>query len=200
VKPLQAAQKRAFDFAVATVGLALLAGPLLLLGLAVRLSSPGPALFRQERVGRGGRLFRIWKFRTMVDGAAARGAAITVRGDGRVTRLGALLRRTKLDELPQLVNVWLGDMSLVGPRPEVPRYLDCYRPDHWEVLAARPGITDPASIRFRDEEQVLARFSDPERAYREVILPLKLALSREYLRRQSLAGDLGVIWRTFARL
>jgi lipopolysaccharide/colanic/teichoic acid biosynthesis glycosyltransferase len=196
--PLSAVQKRVFDFVAATVGLAVLAVPLLLIGLAVRLTSPGPALFLQLRVGRGGRLFHIWKFRTMVDGS--RGSAITASGDRRVTRLGALLRRTKLDELPQLVNVWMGDMSLVGPRPEVPRYLECYGPDDWEVLAVRPGITDPASIHFRDEEEVLARFADPERAYRDVILPLKLALSRDYLRCQSLAGDLEIIWRTFTRL
>jgi lipopolysaccharide/colanic/teichoic acid biosynthesis glycosyltransferase len=193
-------QKRALDFAASTVGLAVLAVPLVVIGLLLRATSSGPALFRQERIGRGGRLFRIWKFRTMVDGAAARGPAITVEGDARITRLGAWLRRTKLDELPQLVNVWLGDMSLVGPRPEVPRYLDCYGPEDRVVLSVRPGITDPASLQLRDEAQVLARFADPERAYRQVILPLKLDLSREYLRRQTVLGDLALVfvtlWRT----
>jgi lipopolysaccharide/colanic/teichoic acid biosynthesis glycosyltransferase len=192
-------QKRALDFAAATVGLAILVLPLLVIGLLVRVTSAGPALFRQLRIGRGGRLFRIWKFRTMVDGAAARGPLVTVGGDARVTRLGAWLRRTKIDELPQLVNVWLGDMSLVGPRPEVPRFLDCYGPEDQVVLSVRPGITDPASLQLADEEQVLARFSDPERAYRHVILPYKLELSREYLSRQSLASDLALVLATLRR-
>jgi lipopolysaccharide/colanic/teichoic acid biosynthesis glycosyltransferase len=196
---VRCAEKRALDLCASTVGLLLVGLPLVLLALAVRLSSRGPALFRQERLGRGGRRFRIWKLRTMRDGAAARGRAITVAGDARVTRLGALLRRTKLDELPQLVNVWLGDMSLVGPRPEVPEYRSCYAADD-PVLTVRPGITDPASIQLRDEEAVLARFADPERAYREVLLPFKLELGREYVARQSLGGDLKLIWQTLARL
>jgi lipopolysaccharide/colanic/teichoic acid biosynthesis glycosyltransferase len=190
--------KRAFDLAVSTVALALLALPLVLLGLAVRLDSPGPALFLQERVGRGGRIFRIWKLRTMTVNAS--GSLITPAGDRRVTRLGRLLRRCKLDELPQLVNVWLGDMSLVGPRPEVPRYVARYTDEQRQLLTIRPGITDPASIRFRHEDDVLARFADPERAYVEVVLPLKLDLALEYLRERSLGRDLTVILRTLARL
>jgi lipopolysaccharide/colanic/teichoic acid biosynthesis glycosyltransferase len=166
----------------------------------VRATSPGPALFLQQRIGRGGRLFRIWKFRTMVVDATARGRAITAAGDPRVTRLGRFLRRTKLDELPQLVNVWLGDMSLVGPRPEVPCYLRRYTPDDQVVLSVRPGITDPASIRFRDEEALLAGFADPERAYAELFLPLKLSMAREYVRSRSFAGDLKLIVQTLARL
>jgi lipopolysaccharide/colanic/teichoic acid biosynthesis glycosyltransferase len=139
----------------------------------------------------------------MLDGAEARVARDGDGGAARVTGLGAWLRRTKLDELPQLVNVWLGDMSLVGPRPEVPRFLDCYGPEDQVVLSVRPGITDPTSLQLRDEAEVLARFADPERAYRHVILPWKLELSREYLRQQSLAGDLALIfstlWRTLGR-
>lgn len=192
--------KRAFDLVVSTVALLLLAPPLVFIGLLVRLTSPGPALFRQQRVGRGGRLFRIWKFRSMVVDAAACDRAITAAGDARVTRLGRFLRHTKLDELPQLVNVWLGDMSLVGPRPEVPRYLACYTPDDEVVLSVRPGITDPASICFRDEERLLASFSDPERAYVEVILPAKLAMARDYIGRQSFTGDLKLIFQTLSRL
>jgi lipopolysaccharide/colanic/teichoic acid biosynthesis glycosyltransferase len=192
--------KRAFDLVVSTVALLWLALPLICIGLLVRLTSPGPALFRQQRIGRGGRLFRIWKFRSMVVDAAARGGAITAGGDARVTRLGRFLRRTKVDELPQLVNVWLGDMSLVGPRPEVPRYLACYTPEDEVVLSVRPGITDPASICFRDEEALLARFSDPERAYVQVILPAKLAMARDYVGRQSFTGDLKLIFQTLARL
>jgi lipopolysaccharide/colanic/teichoic acid biosynthesis glycosyltransferase len=194
------AAKRAFDLAVSTAALLFLAAPLLVVGLLVRATSPGPALFLQQRIGRGGRLFRIWKFRTMVVDATARGRAITAAGDPRVTRLGRFLRRTKLDELPQLVNVWLGDMSLVGPRPEVPCYLRRYTPDDQVVLSVRPGITDPASIRFRDEETLLARFADPERAYAEVMLPLKLSMAREYVRGRSFAGDLKLIFQTLARL
>jgi lipopolysaccharide/colanic/teichoic acid biosynthesis glycosyltransferase len=194
------AVKRAVDLVASTVALIALALPLVVISLFVRLTSRGPALFRQERLGRHGRRFRIWKFRTMVLNAASAGRAITAAGDQRVTRLGRFLRRTKLDELPQLVNVWLGDMSLVGPRPEVPRYLPYYAPADQLVLAVRPGITDPASIYFRNEEQVLAGFHDPERAYTDVILPLKLSMSREYVRRQSFGGDLRIIFRTLARL
>jgi len=190
--------KRAFDLVVSSVALAVLALPLLALGLLVRLGSPGPALFRQQRVGRRGRLFRIWKLRTMY--SDTRGRQITTAGDRRVTPLGRFLRRFKIDELPQLVNVWLGDMSFVGPRPEVPLYVAQYTEEQRRVLSVRPGITDPASLQFRDEEAVLARFADPERAYVEVVLPLKLDLAREYLERQSLGGDLALIVTTLARL
>jgi len=192
--------KRAFDLAAASVALLLLSPLLLAIGFIVRLSSPGPALFLQSRMGRGGRPFRIWKFRTMVCDASRRGPAITSDGDPRVTRVGRLLRRWKLDELPQLVNVVSGDMSLVGPRPEVPKYLPQYLQSDLQVLAVRPGITDPASIQFRDEERVLAGFDDPERAYTELILPRKLALSSEYVRRQSFLGDVKLIFKTLGRL
>jgi len=192
------AAKRAFDLAASTVALLLLAPLFVVVALLVRLTSPGPAFFRQERLGRGGRPFRIWKFRSMT--ASASGRAITAAGDARVTRLGRLLRRTKLDELPQLLNVWLGDMSLVGPRPEVPRYLPFYGPEDRLVLAVRPGITDPASLHFRDEEELLGRFADPERAYTEAILPYKLSLSRDYVSSQSLGGDVGLILKTLMRL
>ena len=198
--PARRALKRAFDLGASTVGLAVLALPLVALGLLVRATSPGPALFRQQRLGRDGRLFSIFKLRTMVDGAAARGPAVTADGDPRVTRLGRFLRRSKLDELPQLINVWLGDMSLVGPRPEVPRYLGCYSPADRVVLAVRPGITDPASLCFRHEEELLARFDDRERAYTEVLLPMKLELARQYVAQQSLLGDVALILKTLARL
>jgi lipopolysaccharide/colanic/teichoic acid biosynthesis glycosyltransferase len=193
----QRVPKRALDVAASTVGLLVLALPLLAIALMVRATSRGPALFKQPRLGRDGRLFRIWKFRTMYQHAG--GPPITAGGDARVTPLGRFLRRSKIDELPQLVNVWRGDMSLVGPRPEVPRYLHCYA-EHGIVLRVRPGITDPASIEFRDEEQLLGRFRDPERAYAEVILPLKLELARDYVMQQSFVGDLGIIFKTFARL
>jgi len=189
--------KRGFDLCLSTLALLLVGAPLVALGLLVRWTSPGPALFRQLRVGRMGRLFRIWKLRTMVDGAAHAGPVITVEGDPRVTTVGRWLRKSKLDELPQLVNVWLGDMSFVGPRPEVPKYVAGYGPEDQQVLAVRPGITDPASIAFRDEEQVLAQFQDRERAYVEEVLPRKLALARAYVREQSFLVDLRLLWRTF---
>jgi lipopolysaccharide/colanic/teichoic acid biosynthesis glycosyltransferase len=194
------AAKRGFDLVASAVGLLLLGVPLLLLGLLVRATSPGPALFRQWRLGRDGQPFYILKLRTMVADAPRAGPAVTAAGDPRVTALGRFLRRTKLDELPQLVNVFVGDMSLVGPRPEVPKYLPLYSPEDLAVLAVRPGITDPASLRLRHEEELLARFADRERAYEEVLLPLKIDLQRQYVAEQSLVGDLVIIVRTLAQL
>jgi len=190
------AVKRALDLTVSSVALVVLSPLLAVIGCAVKLSSPGPVLFCQERIGRSGRRFRILKFRTMVEGAPDRGPAITASGDPRVTRLGGLLRRAKLDELPQLLNVWMGDMSLVGPRPELPRYVENYSDEDRPVLAIRPGITDLASITYRDEELVLAQFPDREQGYVTVLLPRKLALARDYLRRQSFRFDLELLLRT----
>jgi len=192
--------RRALDVAVSGT-LLLAAAPVLgVLALAVRATSPGPAFFRQERVGRDGRPFRLLKLRTMVADAAARGAALTSPGDPRVTRLGTVLRRWKLDELPQLVNVLRGEMSLVGPRPEVPRYVAGYTPRQRGVLRVRPGITDPASLAYVDEAAVLARFENCERAYVEVVLPAKLALSLDYLDRRTLRSDFGILVRTLVRI
>ncbi len=190
------AAKRAFDLALSSVALGILGVPLVALAAAVRLDSPGPALFRQRRVGRGGRPFRIWKLRTMVADAEARGPTVTAQGDPRVTRLGRVLRRSKLDELPQLVNVLVGDMSFVGPRPEVPRWVALYPPEDRAVLAVRPGITDPASIVYRDEEAVLAAHLDRDAAYRDVLMPKKLALARRYVEEQTFARDLYLMFRT----
>ncbi|MFZ5548520.1 MAG: sugar transferase [Pseudomonadota bacterium] len=188
--------KRLFDVLAAAIGLALLALPGLVLALMIKLDSPGPVFFRQERVGRHGRTFRIHKFRTMrVD--AERQGQLTVGEDARVTRTGRWLRAHRLDELPQLIDVLRGDMSLVGPRPEVPRYVALYPPALRErVLAVRPGITDPASLAFRGEASQLAAAADPEREYVEVILPRKLALAADYAARASLWTDLGVVART----
>jgi lipopolysaccharide/colanic/teichoic acid biosynthesis glycosyltransferase len=153
--------------------------------------------FRQERVGRGGRVFRIHKFRTMVADAPSRGLGITVGQDPRITRVGRWLRRSKLDELPQLIDVLAGHMSLVGPRPELARYVALYPADlRNQVLRVRPGITDPASLQFADEAALLAGSTDPERQYLEVLLPAKLRLSVEYARRATLITDLGVLART----
>ena len=195
--------KRTLDFTAAALGLLLLSPLLLGVALLIRLDSSGPVFFRQVRVGRHGRPFRIFKFRTMSHAAAASatsaspGPQLTVAGDARITRVGALLRRTKIDELPQLIDVLRGTMSLVGPRPEVPRYVEHYPPATRErVLSVRPGITDFASLRYRHENALLARASDPEREYVEVILPSKLRYALDYVDNASVAGDLRVLGLT----
>ena len=189
--------KRLFDLLLSALGLLLLAPLLLLIALLIKLDSPGPVMFRQERVGRFGKPFRIHKFRTMRHEPAGQGLQITVGADRRITRVGGFLRASKLDELPQLFDVWLGDMSLVGPRPEVPRYVAHYPAALREkVLSVRPGITDIASIEYRDESAVLARAADPEHAYVHEVLPHKLALAARYVERSSLWLDVWLIWRT----
>lgn len=193
--------KRAFDLLVATFALLLLAPLLLLLATVIRIDSPGPAIFRQERVGRHGVHFRIHKFRTMRVGAAADGPAVTVAGDPRITRVGRWLRAKRLDELPQLVDVWLGHMSLVGPRPELPRFVERYPAAlRAAVLDVKPGITDPASIAHLDEAALLAGASDPEREYVEQVLPAKLRLQADYAAAATLRSDIGVLWRTLRAL
>ena len=189
--------KRAFDLLGAALALLLAAPLMLLMALAIKLDSPGPVFFRQERVGRGGRLFRVHKFRTMVADAPAQGLPLTVGDDARITPVGRFLRHRKLDELPQLLDVLAGEMSLVGPRPEVARYVAHYPADLRDrVLSLRPGITDPVSLAFADESAVLARAADPEREYVEVILPRKLRAAAAYAERATLATDLKVIIRT----
>ena len=189
--------KRLFDLLLSGLGLLVLALPLGLVALAIKLDSPGPVFYRQVRVGRFGREFRIHKFRTMAHNPADRGPQLTVGLDARITRVGAFLRRTKLDELAQLFDVLEGTMSLVGPRPEVPRYVALYPAAlRKKVLSVRPGITDFASIEYRDEGTLLAQSSDPERTYREVILPAKLALQARYVDRAGLGTDLRLIGRT----
>jgi lipopolysaccharide/colanic/teichoic acid biosynthesis glycosyltransferase len=189
--------KRLFDIVCSALGLLALAPVLLAMAAWIKLDSPGPVFFRQERVGRFGVPFRIHKFRTMRHVLAPQGPLITVGADVRITRAGAFLRRHKLDELPQLIDVFRGDMSLVGPRPEVPRYVAMYPPSLREkVLSVRPGITDPASLEFRDESGLLARASDPEREYIEVVMPAKLRLAAQYVEQASLATDLQLIGRT----
>ena len=191
--------KRALDLGLTLAALPLALPLMVAIALWVRLDSPGPALFRQERVGRGGCLFRIHKFRTMhADGA---GPQVTAAGDTRVTRAGRWLRRTKLDELPQLIDVLKGDMSLVGPRPEVPRYMALY-PDEarQRILSVRPGITDRAAIEFRDEELLLAHATDPERVYVERIMPVKLRYYLDYVAQRTLIGDLRILFDTVRAL
>jgi lipopolysaccharide/colanic/teichoic acid biosynthesis glycosyltransferase len=193
--------KRVFDFVVAGAGFVVLLPVLAIIALAVAVSSPGPVLFRQQRVGLNGRLFEILKFRTMTHAPEGQGPLVTAAGDRRITRVGRVLRATKLDELPQLWNVVRGDMSLVGPRPEVPMYVALYPPGVAEqVLSVRPGITDEASILYRDEAEILARAADPERTYVEDVLPRKLELYRRYAERHSLGGDIGILFRTVVSL
>lgn len=188
--------KRLMDVVCSSLALLLTFPVFILIAIAVRLSSPGPVLFRQKRVGKGGMVFDILKFRSMVVDAPECGPEITRSGDQRVTGVGAILRRTKLDELPQLWNVIRGDMSLVGPRPETPRYVAMYTDDQRQVLSVLPGLTDPASITYRHEEAVLGRETDPERFYIEYLMPHKLALNRQYLSNVSLRNDVRLIWRT----
>lgn len=193
--------KRLFDWLASTFGLLALAPVLLLLAVWIKLDSPGPVFFRQERVGRGGKLFRIHKFRTMVTDAERRGLQITVGADARVTRVGQWLRKYKLDELPQLLDVWLGHMSLVGPRPEVPRYVACYPADVRDVvLSVRPGITDRASIEFKDENEILGRAPDPHLAYVNEVLPIKLRYYVDYVAQRSFWSDVGIILMTVRAL
>jgi lipopolysaccharide/colanic/teichoic acid biosynthesis glycosyltransferase len=189
--------KRLFDWLSSGIGLLVLSPVFVTLALWIKLDSPGPVFFRQERVGQGGRLFRIHKFRTMVTDAERLGLQITVGADARVTRVGQWLRKYKLDELPQLLDVWLGQMSLVGPRPEVPRYVACYPADVRDVvLSVRPGITDRASIEYKDENEVLGRAADPHHAYVNEVLPIKLRYYQDYAKNRSFVGDLLIIFST----
>jgi lipopolysaccharide/colanic/teichoic acid biosynthesis glycosyltransferase len=199
-RPVYFAFKRGFDLLAAGVGLVVLSPLLLLAAVAVRLDSRGPVLFVQRRVGRNFVPFNILKFRTMVVDADRRGGQITSGNDARITRVGHWLRKLKIDELPQLINVVRGDMSLVGPRPEVPKYVERFRDDYATVLAVRPGLTDEASIKYRDEAAVLAGSDDPERAYVEQVLPDKIALAKDYVRQGSFAGDLRLILQTLLRI
>jgi lipopolysaccharide/colanic/teichoic acid biosynthesis glycosyltransferase len=189
--------KRLFDIVMAVAGLIVLSPVFLAVAIWIKVGSPGPVFFKQQRVGLDFQPFWIFKFRTMVPDAAARGS-ITWGGDNdpRITAVGRILRRTKLDEVPQLINVLKGEMSFVGPRPEIPHYVELFRADYREILKARPGITDFASLKFRDEAGVLARSPAPEEAYVREILPEKIRLSRQYVQSASFWVDLRVIFET----
>ena len=193
--------KRVFDLLGASLALLLLSPLMLAIALAIKLDSRGPVFFRQQRVGRHGAPFDIHKFRTRVADAPQRGPALTVGEDPRITRVGRWLRRTRLDELPQLLDVLAGTMSLVGPRPELPQYVAHYPAALRErALSVRPGITDPSSLLYLDEAELLARAADPEREYIEVILPRKLQCAADYAAQASLRSDLGVLLRTLRLL
>jgi lipopolysaccharide/colanic/teichoic acid biosynthesis glycosyltransferase len=191
--------KRLFDICFSAAGLVCLSPLFAGIALLVKIGSEGPVFFRQERIGKDFRPFRIYKFRTMRNGATG-GPSITVAGDGRVTGIGRILRKLKADELPQLINVLRGDMSFVGPRPEMGKYVDLFRSDYEKLLTVRPGITDPASIHFADEEEVLARAADWELEYVEKVLPEKIRLASAYVDHHNVLVDLGLILKTLARL
>jgi lipopolysaccharide/colanic/teichoic acid biosynthesis glycosyltransferase len=187
--------QRIVDILAASIGLLVLSPVFLVIGAAVKLQDGGPVFYQSMRVGMGGRLFSIYKFRSMVQGADTMGGGLTVRGDRRVTRAGRLLRAYKLDELPQLLNVLKGDMSLVGARPENPAFVARYTPEQQEILRYRPGITSPASLHYRNEEELLGE-GDTETHYIEKILPHKLSMDLAYLTRRTVRSDLVVILRT----
>ena len=189
--------KRLFDITASGLGLLVLSPLFLILAVWIKLDSPGPVFYRQVRVGRGNKDFRLFKFRSMRVGSDKKGL-ITVGGhDPRVTRSGYYIRKYKLDELPQLINVFIGDMSLVGPRPEVRKYVDLYTPEQLHVLDVRPGITDMASIRYRNENELLEQATDPEQYYRDVVMQDKLRINLEYIADHSFIKDLKIIFMTF---
>lgn len=192
--------KRLFDLIASGCGLLVLSPIFLVLAIWVKLDSPGPVFYRQVRVGRGNKDFRLFKFRSMRIGSDKSGL-ITVGGrDPRVTRSGYYIRKYKLDELPQLINVFLGDMSLVGPRPEVRKYVDMYTPEQMHVLDVRPGITDMASICYRNENELLEKVENPEAYYVGTIMQDKLRINLEYVHNQSFWGDIKLIFKTFGAI
>jgi lipopolysaccharide/colanic/teichoic acid biosynthesis glycosyltransferase len=188
--------KRLFDVLFSLVGLLVLSPLILALAAAIKLNSKGPVFYRGVRVGKAGKPFRIFKFRTMVPDAENLGGPSTADNDPRITKIGKRMRRRKLDELPQLINVFTGEMSFVGPRPEVQEYVDMYTPEEKEILSVRPGITDWASLWNPDEGAVLAQSDDPEKAYLEEIRPEKIRLQLKYVRERTMLKDIGIILRT----
>ena len=190
--------KRLFDIVAAAAGLIVLCPLFAIIAVLIKWDSDGPVFFRQSRIGRHFRPFFIYKFRTMLSDAPAIGPLLTVGDDPRITRVGRWLRRTKLDELPQLINILTGDMSFVGPRPEVERYVRLFQTEYAEILQVRPGITDLASLKYRAESTLLARSPKPEEEYVTRILPDKLRLGQQYVRELSLGRDVMLIARTLA--
>lgn len=189
--------KRLFDIVASGLGLIVLSPLFIVLAIWIKLDSKGPVFYRQVRVGYKNKDFRIFKFRSMRVGAD-KGSLVTIGGhDPRVTKSGYFIRKFKFDELPQLINVFLGDMSLVGPRPEVRHYVDYWTPEQMHVLDVRPGITDPASIKFRNENELMEQAEDPEKYYIEVIMQEKIKLYLEYVEKHSFLYDIGLIFKTF---
>ena len=191
--------KRLFDILASGIGIIILSPVLLIIALRIKTGSDGPVFFKQVRVGKDGKEFEILKFRTMVVDAEKMGRQITVGADNRITKVGGFLRKYKLDELPQLFNVFKGDMSLVGPRPEVPRYVKLYTEEQRKVLNVKPGITDLASIRYRDENELLGQAENPDEFYINTIMPDKLALNLEYINKRNVFYDIYIIIETIIK-
>lgn len=196
---LNQAVKRIFDFLLSLFGIIMLSPIFIIVSIAIKLDSKGSILFLQKRVGRYGKEFNIYKFRTMVTDAEKLGKQITVGKDNRITRVGAFLRKFKIDELPQLFNVLKGDMSLVGPRPEVPKYVALYNKEQRKVLDIRPGITDMASLRYKDENDILGKVDNPEEYYINVIMKDKLNLNLEYIEKSNVFFDIYLILKTIIK-
>ncbi|OGI08047.1 MAG: sugar transferase [Candidatus Margulisbacteria bacterium GWE2_39_32] len=188
------------DFFFAFIGVLLLVPVFMFLALLIKLTSKGPALFKQTRLGKNFKPFTLYKFRSMIIDAPKLGPGVTSADDPRITRVGKFLRKTKLDELPQLINVIKGDMSLVGPRPELTAYINEYKEEYRTVLSIRPGITDYAAIEFRDEENILNNYSDKEKAYLEIVLPKKITLYKKYINKISMVTDLKIILLTLKKI
>lgn len=188
--------KRIFDILFSSIGLILISPILLVISIIIKITSEGPILFKQVRVGKDNKDFKILKFRTMIVDADKKGLKITVKDDPRITKIGKLLRKTKLDELPQLFNVLLGDMSFVGPRPEVRKYVDLYTEEQKQVLSVRPGITDLASIKYRNENELLDQSTNPEDTYINEIMPSKLKINLDYVKNINLVNDIKLILLT----
>ena len=191
--------KRFFDFFLSLVGLIILSPILIVVCILIKLDSKGPVFFMQTRVGKDKEYFKIFKFRTMIVDAEKQGKQITVGKDSRITKVGAVLRKYKIDELPQLINVLIGNMSLVGPRPEVPKYVDLYTDDQKKVLHVKPGITDLASIKYRDENDILATVENPEEYYINTIMKDKINLNLEYINASNVFLDFMIIIRTIIK-
>lgn len=189
-------EKRFFDIVLSSIGIVLCIPIFIIIAVAIKIEDGGPVFFRQTRIGYRGKPFTILKFRTMVPGAENQGPAITVGADPRITRVGSWLRKIKLDELPQLINVLRGQMSLVGPRPEVPEYVRLYSPDQRRVLDLVPGITDPASLKYRNESELLAQASNPTEEYVNRIMPDKIRINLEYAARATVWSDLRIVVTT----
>lgn len=192
--------KRLFDLTFSLIGLVACLPLLIFMTILIKLDSKGPIFFIQKRVGKNFKLFNFYKFRTMVADASQRGLQITAGGDPRITRVGRFLRKTKIDELPQLINVFKGDMSFVGPRPEVLKYVEMFRDDYKNILRVKPGITDYAAIEFRNEESVLKKFENPEEGYIREVLPLKIKLYKKYIEDKSIFSDVKLIFLTLWKI
>lgn len=192
--------KRVFDFIASLIVLIFLSPLFIIFSILIKLDSHGPAFFCQVRIGKAFKPFRFYKFRTMVVDAEKKGLSITKEGDLRITRIGGFLRKYKLDELPQLFNVLKGDISIVGPRPEVVKYVEIFRQDYKDILTVKPGITDYATIEFRDEEGVLKKYDNPEEGYIQEVLPIKIRLYKRYINEKSFLTDIRLIILTLWRI